>query len=371
MLRRRIPLILLMSILVSILGLGTTASAAGALDDDTPPDQEALNPEAAALKFRLGKKKVEGADVEQSLRPAVRVALNEWAGFVTEYDLDVVAGADGDFLVIGGAKEKTLREAAKIMASTWALIDPILPRLTDAEPRATIAFLFNAAGYRSDAWDALLERLVEDEILRPEAAESQSKVPSGVMMRWVPAFLQPTLDLAGIAAQGDDEFRMENEIAHKFTQCMATQRVGPLPPNIQWGLGYLAEQDIFGTTYMFNHTGFVASGDHFDWPQRARQILEKQKRDFSLAEVVMDDSAPGRAERPQLLTWAAMEHLRRFEPEQLAAMITELAAEHARRDTYGLSGEYIGAPRKTREILVTHLDMIETKRLMKTLKSLQ
>ena len=340
-------------------------------DDEAPVPSDELRPAAAELQFRLGKKKVTGADVDEDLSPAVRVALNTWAEFVTEQDLDLIAGKQAEFVVIGGAKEKSLRQAAEVMESTWDLIDPILPQVSDAEPRATVAFLFDSKGYRSGAWGALLERLVAEEVLTPEAVDFQKENPSGVMMRWVPAFLQPTLDLAGIAAMGDDEFRMENEVAHKFTQCLATQRVGPLPANIQWGLGYLAEQGIFGTTYMFNRSGFVATGEHFDWPQKVRQILEKQKADFSLAEMVMDQTAPGTAQRPQLLTWAAMEHLRQHQAEALAALIADLAAEHARRDTYGLSGEYVGAPRKTREILVAHLDTIETKKLMKTLKSLQ
>ena len=46
--------------------------------------------------------------------------------------------------------------------------------------------------------------------------------------------------MAGNAAAGDDEFRLDNELAHKFTQALVAARCGPLPESILWAFGHLA-----------------------------------------------------------------------------------------------------------------------------------
>jgi hypothetical protein len=116
--------------------------------------------------------------------------------------------------------------------------------------------------------------------------------------------------------------------------------------------------------------GFVASGDHFDWPVRTRQDLEKRHKiaGFSLARMAADDAAAGKAVRPQMVTWATLAYLVDEDVPRLHGMLTELAALHAERDAHGSRGTYSGDADRTIEVLQRHLDPLDPADLIAWLK---
>ncbi len=339
-------------------------------DELHPAAGPELSPAALDLRFRYGTKKVKGEKVAQELGPLVRAALNDWAGFAEEHDFDVVVSDQAEHLVLGVARETVLRRAVEVMDQTHALLDPLLPPTGERKQRAVIAFLFDSQGFSSDGWPALLEALGEQGVLVPAAVSGLAEDPTGLLIRNRALFLQPTVDMAGDASNGDDEFRLDNEMAQQFTQCLTELRAGPLPPVLRWGLGYVAENALFDSVYTFNRAGFVASGDHFDWGQKARQVLEKHtgREALVFAQEFLADASAGRADRPQIIAWGCLEYLRRTDPARIESLLRELGRAHRVNDTLGISGQYRGSTGATRAALEAHLDGIDTKLLSRTLK---
>ncbi len=332
------------------------------------PESPELTPAAAELKFRFDGKKVTGSKVAARLTPPMATLLNEWAELADELDLEVFVDVEGHHLILGAAKEKLLKAADALMSQTRELVEPLVPVAPGREPRPVVALVFDAKGFHSEAWEGVVDALGEKQLLLEEGVEHMRRHPTGLIMRSVPLFIQPTMDMAGDATQGDDEFRYENEVANKTAQCLVSQRAGPLPANLEWGFGLFTEQRLFGTSYMFNVTGFVSASDHFDWPNRATRLLEALD-EVPLIDFAMDASTPGSAEPSQVLTWALIEHFSHARPEALRELLSELAVNHKRRDSYGLSQRYEGSRRGTEAAWQTALASLDTADLLKTLKT--
>ena len=203
-----------------------------------------------------------------------------------------------------------------------------------------------------------------------QTAETLRADPAGLLRRQAAFFLQPTWDMAGNAASGDDEFRFGNELVGKFAQCLATSRCGELPPTILWGLGYLAEIAEFDSVYQFNTTGFVATGDHFDWRTRTAQHVEKLRKhkDSSLGALAAREDDAGRAIQSQMVTWGALAYLAEEQPEALDGLLRALAALQAEVDRRGRASVWRGDADRTREALQAGLDAIDLKDLETWLK---
>jgi hypothetical protein len=257
------------------------------------------------------------------------------------------------------------REAAAIMARTYKLLDPVLPQRTPAATAAVVAVVLDEDGV-ADAWRPLLALRVDRRVLLANQAERYAADPGGILLRKAPLFLQPTWDLTG-----EGEFALGNEIAHKTAQCLVTQRAGELPLNLLWGLGELAEQQLYGSVYQFNATGFVATADHFDWPQRARQHIENRHRkpQFAFSTLALDDRGAGTASLPQMVTWAVLAYLADKDPAALKTVLAELGALHAAQDRSGRATLYRGDAESTRAVLERHFDALDPERVRSWLRS--
>ncbi|MGQ0551835.1 MAG: hypothetical protein ACT4PU_01280 [Planctomycetota bacterium] len=338
------------------------------------PESQVLSAAAADLELRHKGRKLKARDVEGDLSPALRVALNGWAELITALELTIVVGSSPEVLVLGGASTKTLEEASEILDDTWRLLDPLIPFLPNrqgARQRAIVAVLLDDKALRSAAWPTLLDSLVSRKLMLPAGVEALKQDPTGVFLRHGATFLQPTMDLAGNAAAGDDEFRLGNELAHKYAQCLLTSRVGEVPIAMRWAVGEMAEISKFGTVYQFEATGFVSTDDHFDWARKARQHLEKadSKRDFALSTLALDDTSAGQAVAAQIITWSALAFLAEREPLSFAALFTDLAEVQSAADPYGLTQSWRGDPTSTRTVLRGRLDTISIDELRDWLKS--
>jgi hypothetical protein len=260
-------------------------------------------------------------------------------------DLRVCLSGNPDQVVMGRAPDQLLIDAAKNMDAAWEILEPVLPDLVKRAARPTLAILFDEQAPRDEEfWNGLLAALESKRSLTSEEVVRLSRSPDGVMARNVPMFLQPTWDQAGNAAAGDDEFRVANEIVHKFAQCYLTQRCGQMPESIRWAIGHLIEIRLQGSVYQFNTTGFVASGDHFDWARRARRLLEKasKKRKFSVAELLLGIDYPRGDTDVAVMTWGVLDSALDMDPTQFTGLLEALGEMHADKDPYGVADDYKG-----------------------------
>jgi len=330
---------------------------------------EALKGAAAKLELRYGRKKsVLGEKISTKLSPAVRAALNEWAETAERLDLSVAVGERAECVVMGRCDKKLLAEAVEWVDDTWDLMADVVPE-GDGWHDATLVFLFDEQGVRSDAWKGLFDEFVRREAIGQETAEHMVRDPGSLTLRQVPAFIQPTWDMAGNAAAGDDEFRLGNEVAHNLTQCLLTERFGEVPETLRWGMGYVAEQRLFRSIYHFDARGFVATGSHFDWPKKTGKALNDSKRDdaFSLARMAKQGTA-GQAEKPQMVTWATLDYMTHKRPEELAALLGDLSRLHTQGSPYGFALSYAGDDDQTIALLDEHFGAIDQKALIKHVK---
>ena len=322
----------------------------------TPPEREILFPAAADMKVLHNHKEVTGRSLEKSLSPAVREALNFWAEPAGKLGLRIVVSGGPEQIVIGGARDQMLEDAAAWMDEAFGILDPLVPTVGDRLPRATVAFVFDEKGIRSKAWTQLLDLLVEKQLLLEEDATRVHGEPAGLTRRAAPFFIQPTYDITG-----EGEFQLPNEIVHKFAQCLLTARAGEQPPNILWGVGEMVEIKLYKTVYQLNATGFVNTSDHFDWPVRTRQYLDKHQKnkDWSLPRLAAFDAVAGQPQEPQMVTWAVIAWLAAREPATLRELLTELGALHDRAWPGGGPAVYGGDPGDTRAVLEDKLGPLD------------
>jgi hypothetical protein len=331
-----------------------------------------LSEQAASLEVLWGDRRLPAGEVADELTPTLRRALDTWAPTIQELGLSVCFSGNSDHWVMGRVPDELLVSAARAMDDTWDLLDALLPRLKTSAPRPTLAILFDEASGRDEQfWPALLSALQSNRALLKTEVSSLSRDPSGLMVRGVPMFLQPTHDMAGDASAGDDEFRLANEIRHKFAQCLLTERCGQQPISLRWALGHLVENRLLGTVYQFNTTGFVSAGDHFDWAQTASRLIEKRtrKRSYSLSEDVLDDD--GGDTQNAIVTWGVLESLLAFAPTEFSALFESLFELHAAEDPYGLADEYQGADVTSLAVVEARLARLPLDEIIDHLESLE
>jgi hypothetical protein len=324
-----------------------------------------LKDQAASLQILWGDREVTAGEVADQIPASVRRVLDAWAEAIITLDLRVCLSGNPDHVVLGRAPDAVLIEAAKSMDQAWELLDPRLPQLTKRTARPVLSILFDQQAQNDGAfWNNLLDELQRKRALTETDVERLARDPNGVMVRNVPMFLQPTYDQAGNAAAGDDEFRASNEIVHKFAQCLLTQRAGQMPESIRWGIGHLAENEIRQSVYQFNTTGFVATGDHFGWANRAHRLLEKaaKKRKFSAPEVLLGIGNRAGDTDAAVMVWGLMAGVLSWNSAQFSAMLEALAEVHADQDPYGVAEYYQGdesAAVAALELRLAELDMKE------------
>jgi hypothetical protein len=332
-----------------------------------PPQRATLFPAAADAIVRVDGRARQAREIETELTPALIEALNAWTESAAAMSLEILLARpySSGLVVLAHAPQDLARDAVEIMGRTHALLDGLLPAVPESEATAVLAIVLDEDAV-AVSWRPLLDHLVAERLLLGNQAARLQSDPQGVLLRKVPMFLQPTWD---IAAEG--EFALGNEIAHKTAQCLVTQRAGELPMNLLWGLGELAEQQLYGNVYQFNATGFVATADHFDWPQRARQHIENRYRKpgFTFSALALDDRQAGIASLPQMVTWAVLAHLADEAPATLKSVLAELGALHAAQDRSGRATLYRGDAERTRAVLQEHFDALDPERVMSWLRS--
>jgi len=303
--------------------------------------------------------------LHERLRPSQQRALAEWIGFAQRQDWHVVVPKQADALIFGAGDLDELEESADTLDDTWELFAELQPveheddDARDAEPTTTVFFLFDAKGHAGASWPALLEELAVRGQLVSQAVSSLRDDPNSLTQRQERLVLPATYDLAGDASQGDDEFRLQNELAHKLVWMLLLERFGRVPAPVEWGLGYVAEQRLFRSIYLFDRAGFVAADDHLDWPKKAREMLIDDRKDDALdfARVLFDAGGAGRAVRPQMQAWALLDLLLNAHPERLATLLSGLAELHREGDVYGIQPRYAGDSEAAAALIMQSLEL--------------
>ena len=315
--------------------------------------QETPKPESRLL---FGGKPTARSTVEPQLSAPVREALDQWTRAADRLDLEIALGQAPEHVVLGHCREQTLVDAAGWMDQTFAILDGLVPLAGSRTRKATVAVLVDEKYVRSPHWPALLLELQERKLLIPQAVDYLEREPEGVTLRQSPLFLQPTYDLTG-----EGEFRLPNEVAHKFAQCLLTSRTGQQPPQILWGLGYVVEQRLFESSYHYQLREFVYSSSHFDWKREARRELDARRKEsnFTLVAFALDHESAGKPQASQQLVWAALSYVSAHDPPALHALLLRLAEIQAQADRYGVAPTYTGDPDATREALSKTLDAID------------
>jgi len=333
--------------------LGLLPLAPAARTQAAPTEPVALIESVASMKLRFGGKSTTASRIESKLQDGVRAALNGWAPTAERLNMEVAVPEHAPVLVLGAAGDDLLEHAAEVADATWALLKPVLTAEGVELAPVVVMALFDRDGHRSDAWPALLDELVARQFLDAGIVSPIRLDKPSLVLRKSSFFLQTTYDAAGNAAAGDDEFRLENEIAHKTATLLLESAFGRQPEGIRWGLGYLAEQRLFGTSYQFDVTGFVAASDHFDWPVHARDWLADRARDeeFSLAEAVLEVERPGGANDGQRCAWIVLDHLLLEQPQGFAALLDALGALDRKADPTGFQHTWAGSSRVARQVL--------------------
>jgi len=337
---------------------GTLVPGAASAQDGA----DALTQAVASIEVRLDRRRAEAGRLERKMTPPIRRALNAWAEAAHGLGMSIVIPKEAPALVIGPCDEDVLRDAAGWIDETWALFAQLRP--ADERPeRAMVAFLLDREGYASQAWPALLDELVARRMLASEARDPLARDVTGLTLRASRVFVQPTFDIAGDAAAGDDEFRLGNEVAHKATWCLLRERFGQVPPMLRWGLGYVAEQRLFESIYQFGRVGFVSVEEHFGWPRRAHDSLKTRDDDASFARLALQDDSAGSSNASQRIVWGVLDYMLHEEPEALATMLAGLAALQEEATPYGSRPDYVGERERARAILETHLDGLDRRDL--------
>lgn len=352
------------------LALASTSGWAGE-GDDAPTLMNA----AKELEFELGRRTVTGEKVESRLRPALLFALNDWAPLAREHGLAVVVCEEADCLLLGTVDRDELRDVAAQVDETHELFEELLEEAAERDaqpaPRAAVGVVFDREGFEGDAWDAVLELLVERRWLAASTAEHYAREPGPLTMRRDLVFLQSAVDLAGDASAGDDEFRLGNEVVHKYAQALVRRHFGQVPEPIRYGLGYVAEQRLFESSYLFGASGFVSSESHFGWAAAVEDALDDVDRDWTPVSALLDADAAGSAEASQKIAWAALDRLLDKDPDVLCALLTELAALHAADDPADRAMTYVGDPAEAAAILTRHCEDLDRRTLAKHAKRLK
>ena len=354
----------------ALLAIGATAAA------QVAPSVK-LADEALKLDVRFEGKMTTGAKVETELRPLVRQALNEWAAVAARLDLDVTVPKTADALILGRAPEATLIEAAQWIDKTGALLEGLKPSVVGAAdarpPHAIVVALFDEQGFKSEAWPGLLDTLVARKDLLSGFAEQMKRDPGSFTARNASFFAQHTFDIAGNAENGDDEYRFANEIIHKTAQYLVEARFGRQPDVLRWGMGYVAEQRLRGAIYQFNATGFVATDDHFGWPEKTRNLLASRAKSdaFSLPDTILRTGAAGTPEFGQQVAWATLEYELSKEPQKLAGLLAQLGALDKEADPRATRLEYCGDEQRTRAACEGTWDPLKPTALVAYLKKMK
>lgn len=306
------------------------------------------------------------AKADKGLAPPLREALDEWSAVAQSLDLRVAVGKRPEHLVLGSLPDKALGEATQWLDQAFDILDPVVPRCGERQVKAVVAIIVEQDFAASDRLGTLMATIASKRLITEAAAAHLTEDFGGLTLRSAPLLLQPSWDIAGNAAAGDDEFRMGNELVNKYAQCQLTCRSGQQPPSILWGLGYVVELRMFGSAYHFERAGFVSTESHFDWASRAIEKLGDE--DVSLAKLAMHDSSAGQPDTPQILTWATLSYLAQNQPERLTELLTGLSALQDEADPRRSAMGYIGDEKGTRERLEATLATIDAAALSKWLK---
>ncbi len=322
-----------------------------------PSPRMVLYTDAADIQLIHQKKTKKARDVEGDLSPEIREVLNQWASVIKANDLRVVVGENPSSIVLGKASDQILLQASTWLDETWTLLDPIVPLLPGRQEKAAVALLFDEMSAGGSGWTAAVDLMESSHMIFSSTASALRAEINGLMLRSAPLFLQLTWDNAGDASAGDDEFRLRNEICNKFAQCLLTTRAGQMPAPLRWGLGYLAEIRATESVYTFDHTGFVAVGDHFDWPGRTRAHLKGSPgaTNDRIIQSFLNDRAAGQPLEDQMIAWATLDFLSDHSPQTLQNLMTRLAKVHSAADPRGRHSSWRGEAASTEQILATHL----------------
>lgn len=308
------------------------------------------------------------------LPKGIAKALNHWAGAIEELDLRVAWGGDEEFLVLGRADDDILVDSLQTLAETRDLLLDAMPDIRSPKTIDPVVVIVVDFSSRKDGfWNDLIDAMLVLDRLEFAKADRLRSGPVGFYNRVEHVFVQPTWDIAGNAAAGDDEFRLHNELAHKLAGCLAYERCGHLPEGLYWALGHLAEVTLFDSVYQFNKSGFVSAGDHFDWPRKARQVLERRsrRRNFVLAQQVLDSGETSSDIDGHLLAWATMDFLSLEHPTDLTQLFRDLFELHKEARPFGGARAYEGDLEATLEVLDLRLGSEPVDSLVDHLESRQ
>jgi len=303
--------------------------------------REILFRDAADLSIVFGGREVAARQVEDELAPKTRQLLNEWGPALARVPLDVVVGNRPGHVVAGAvADRRTLLGAATVLDNAHDVIAPLLPRREDPPARAVLAVVLDEDALRGPVFERFLEVLVDRQELLSSQAAAFASDPRGLMLRRTPLLVQPTAALTG-----DPEFSFDNELAHKFAQCLVTERAGELPAGLRWALGHLVEMRLYGSVWQFNTSGFLSSGEHYDWPVRAEQLVDKRarKRGFSFGRTIWRAAEPQPTINDHMLAWAFVEYLFEHRPELLAGLVERLVELQQEADAFGRARVFVGS----------------------------
>ena len=341
---------------------GGTAHPAASTDAGASSGWEAL----AKYPVGHGSRTVKGGSLQGRLPLAAEAAFLDWGRFALGHGWRVSVDPEGVWLLIGSASAEAFGQAGDALEAACDLLASVQSPRVDEGP--TICFLFDEGAARSAAWPALLDALVARRTMERRMAEALRADPAGFTLRAAGLFVQPAFDQAGDAAAGDDEFRLGNEVAHKAAQCVLRRRFGVQPEMVRWGVGYVVEQRLFGTSYQFGQSGFVAAESHSGWAARAADALKQAGKDksFRFSALVPRSAEAGSASPSQLLVWAALESLLAQDPALLAGLLSDLSALQREADVHGLAFDWQPSEARTAAACAVALDGLDPKALAKS-----
>ncbi|GJM20374.1 MAG: hypothetical protein DHS20C15_02890 [Planctomycetota bacterium] len=322
------------------------------------PAHAALPPELNALEVLFDGELVLYPELHEELDSARRDVLRVWAADIDRLGLRVALGERTEHIVLGEVSDALLLSSAEQLDITAELMEPLIPDVAPGPLKTTLVLLFDSQTARDDhQWGRILDTLVKRRVLFEGSANQLRREPGGLTLRSFPFVIQPTWDMAGNAAAGDDEFRLANELAHKLTVCMLSNRAGQLPPGLRWALAHFAEVALQGTVYQFNRTGFVSTDDHFDWERKADRWLDKRgkKRGFSFPELIFDAGRDNPLLENSVLVWSLVDYYCHERPEDWITLLELLAGLQAEKDSYGVATTWLPDKAATLDLLEAQL----------------
>ena len=127
-----------------------------------------------------------------------------------------------------------------------------------------------------------------------------------------------------------DEWRPENELVNRLTNCLTYVRFGTQPHWLEQGVAWNVELEVQGSIYSFPHrSGFVAIEEHKGWEQNLKSFWGRRKDAQLELEDLTEWNRPEYDALSAGMAWGLVSFLNEHQPAALSSVLRDMGGFHA------------------------------------------